>query len=89
MNTPDELTGPVNLGNPVEFTIVELARKIIEMTGSGSKLVNKPLPQDDPRQRKPDIGLARQALGWQPTIALEQGLEKTIGYFEQLLKELP
>jgi UDP-glucuronate decarboxylase len=88
MNSPDELTGPVNLGNPVEFTIAELARKIIEMTGSGSKLVNKPLPQDDPRQRKPDIGLAQQALGWQPTIALEQGLEKTIGYFEKLLKEL-
>ncbi|RJQ76890.1 MAG: SDR family oxidoreductase [Desulfobacteraceae bacterium] len=88
MNTPDDFTGPVNLGNPGEFTILELAQKVIDLTGSKSTLVFKDLPQDDPRQRKPDIDLAQKALDWQPTIVLEQGLSKTILYFEQLLKEL-
>jgi UDP-glucuronate decarboxylase len=88
MNSPDELTGPVNLGNPSEFTILELAQQVIALTGSKSKLVHKELPQDDPRQRKPDITLAQRELQWQPAIALENGLRKTIDYFEQLLKEL-
>ncbi len=85
MNTGDDVTGPVNVGNPGEFTIRELAEKVIELTGSSSKLVFKPLPQDDPRQRKPDITLAKSLLGWQPTIALEAGLKKTIAYFDDLL----
>lgn len=87
MDSPDDLTGPVNLGNPGEFTILELARKVIDITGSKSELIYKELPQDDPRQRKPDIALARKALGWQPAIALEEGLKKTITYFEKLLNE--
>ena len=82
----DEFTGPVNLGNPIEFTIKELAEKIIEMTDSKSKLTLKPLPQDDPKQRQPDITLAKKELGWEPKIKLEQGLEKTINYFSQLIK---
>ena len=88
MNTPDDCTGPMNLGNPSEFTILELARKVIDLTGSKSKLIFKELPQDDPRQRKPDINLARSTLKWEPTIELNQGLGKTIDYFENLLKEL-
>jgi UDP-glucuronate decarboxylase len=87
MNTSDDVTGPINLGNPVEFTMLELAGKIIDLTGSGSRLMHKPLPMDDPRQRKPDIRLARNALQWEPAVRLEQGLKKTIDYFEQLLKE--
>jgi UDP-glucuronate decarboxylase len=88
MNSPDEVTGPINLGNPGEFTILELAQKVIALTGSKSKIIYKELPQDDPRQRKPDISLAQKELQWQPTIALEAGLKKTIAYFDQLLKEL-
>ena len=88
MNTPDDFTGPMNLGNPSEFTILELARKVIDLTGSKSKLIFKTLPQDDPRQRKPDINLARSTLNWEPIIELDQGLGKTIDYFENLLKEL-
>ncbi len=88
MSSPDEFTGPVNLGNPGEFTILELAQKVIELTGSKSRLIHEPLPQDDPRQRKPDITLAQQQLHWQPTVALEQGLVKTIAYFDALLKEI-
>ncbi len=84
-NTPDEFTGPVNLGNPGEFTILKLAETVIRMTGSRSRIVHKPLPQDDPTQRKPDITLARTALGWEPTTALEEGLEKTITYFRHVL----
>jgi UDP-glucuronate decarboxylase len=84
MATSDDFTGPVNIGNPHEFTIVELARKVISLTGSASELVFKPLPSDDPLQRKPDISLAKTALGWQPTIELEQGLQKTIAYFKTL-----
>lgn len=86
MNTGDDVTGPVNVGNPGEFTIRELAEKVIELTGSKSKLVFKPLPQDDPRQRKPDITLAKKVLGWEPKVPLEEGLKKTIDYFDKLLK---
>jgi len=85
MNSDDALTGPVNLGNPVEFTIIQLAETVIKMTGSSSRLVYKPLPEDDPRQRQPDIALAREQLGWEPSVALEQGLAETIAYFEKLL----
>ena len=83
----DDFTGPVNLGNPVEFTIKELAEKIIEMTGSKSKLTLNPLPQDDPKQRQPDITLAKRELNWEPKIKLEEGLKKTIAYFDNLIKE--
>jgi len=85
MNTGEEFTGPVNIGNPVEFTIMELANKVIEMTGSKSKIIYKPLPSDDPMQRQPDISLAKKELGWEPRISLEEGLKKTIVYFDQLL----
>ena len=86
MNTPDDFTGPVNTGNPNEFTIKELAEKVIDLTGSGSKLVYKPLPSDDPMQRQPDITLAREKLGWEPTVQLDEGLKRTIPYFERLLQ---
>lgn len=85
MATRDEFVGPVNLGNPHEFTILELAESIIALTGSKSELVFKPLPSDDPTQRQPDISLARRELGWEPKIALNQGLEKAIMYFSDLL----
>jgi UDP-glucuronate decarboxylase len=85
MNSPDDFTGPVNLGNPHEFTIRKLAEKVIELTGSASKLEFKPLPADDPLQRQPDISLARRVLQWQPGIELEAGLRRTIAYFEGLL----
>lgn len=85
MNSPDEVVGPVNLGNPEEFTIRELAEKVISMTGSKSRLVNLPLPSDDPTQRQPDIALASEKLGWTPKIPLEKGLVSTIAYFEELL----
>jgi len=84
MESPAELIGPVNLGNPVEFTILELAEILIRMTGSRSKIVFKPLPQDDPSQRKPDIALAGEKLGWQPRVPMEDGLAKTIAYFRSL-----
>ncbi|VAX10731.1 UDP-glucuronate decarboxylase [hydrothermal vent metagenome] len=83
MDTSDDFTGPVNLGNPNEFTIRQLAEKVIEMTGSTSGLVYKPLPSDDPTQRQPDITLAREKLNWQPTIELDVGLVKTIAYFKK------
>ena len=86
MNTPKGFTGPVNLGNPVEFTILELADMVIEMTGSKSELVKKPLPQDDPVMRKPDITIAKEKLGWEPKTPLREGLKKTIDYFEDLLR---
>ena len=85
MNSPDDCIGPINLGNPGEFTIKELAEIVIEMTQSKSRLVYQPLPSDDPTQRCPDITLAREVLDWQPTIKLEEGLKKTILYFEKLL----
>jgi UDP-glucuronate decarboxylase len=87
MSAAPEITGPVNLGNPKEFTILELAEKIIDMTGSKSKVVFAPLPEDDPSQRQPDITLAKEHLAWQPEVPLEQGLEWTIAYFEHLLRE--
>jgi UDP-glucuronate decarboxylase len=86
METPDEFTGPVNIGNPAEMTIKQLAEKIVQLTASRSEIVFKALPHDDPRQREPDISLARQALNWNPKISLEDGLLKTIDYFERLLK---
>jgi UDP-glucuronate decarboxylase len=85
MAAPDEVTGPMNLGNPGEFTIRELAEKVIALTGSKSKLEFRPLPADDPLQRKPDIGLANKTLGWEPKIALEDGLTRTIAYFRQII----
>ena len=84
MHTPHRVTGPINLGNPGEFTVRELAETIIRITGSKSKIVYKPLPQDDPARRKPDISLARELLGWAPHIALEEGLRQTIDYFRNL-----
>ena len=84
MNTPDAFTGPVNLGNPGEFTIRELAEAVIRLTGSKSKLVTRPLPPDDPSQRQPDISLARKELGWEPQVKLEEGLIRTIAYFKTL-----
>lgn len=87
MNTPADFTGPVNLGNPVEFTILELANKVIDLTGSSAKIVYKPLPQDDPVRRRPDINLAKEKLGWEPLIQLEEGLKKTIKYFEELVSK--
>jgi len=84
MGTPDDFTGPINTGNPCEFTIKELAEKIITLTGSRSKLDYKSLPSDDPTQRRPDITLAKERLGWEPAVQLEEGLKKTIRYFEKL-----
>jgi UDP-glucuronate decarboxylase len=81
MATPDDFTGPVNIGNPGEFTILQLAEKVIALTGSRSSIVKRPLPSDDPMQRKPDLALARQHLQWEPTTALEPGLRRTIDYF--------
>jgi UDP-glucuronate decarboxylase len=86
MNAPDEVTGPVNLGNPVEMSIRELATKVIELTGSRSQLLIKPLPVDDPLQRCPDISLARRVLDWEPKVPLEQGLTRCIAYFDDLLR---
>ena len=86
MNAPEDLTGPVNLGNPNEFTIRELAERVIELTGSSSTLIFKPLPEDDPKQRQPDISMAKDRLKWSPTIELDEGLTKTISYFDELLK---
>lgn len=85
MNTPDGFTGPVNIGNPCEFTMLELARQVLALAGSKSELVFKPLPEDDPRQRQPDISLAQKTLGWNPAISLEQGLVQTIDHFRRVL----
>jgi UDP-glucuronate decarboxylase len=85
MATPDEFTGPVNIGNPNEFTILELAEKVIRLTGSKSKIVRMPLPPDDPSQRQPDITLAKRVLDWEPKIQLEEGLKQTISYFRSIL----
>ena len=86
MDSPVALTGPVNLGNPTEFTIRALAERVLALAGSQSKLIFQPLPQDDPKQRQPDIALATSALGWSPTIALDQGLSKTIDYFRRIIQ---
>jgi UDP-glucuronate decarboxylase len=89
METPDDVSGPVNLGNPVEFTIRQLAETIIALTGSSSKIAYRPLPEDDPRQRCPDISLAQKLLAWAPQVQLRDGLMKTIEYFERLLRSDP
>jgi UDP-glucuronate decarboxylase len=86
MDSPDAITGPINLGNPNEFTIRQLAERVIALTGAKSKLVKRPLPADDPMQRKPDIAKAKNILGWQPTVQLDEGLKKTIAYFDELLR---
>ena len=87
MDTSPDITGPVNVGNPVEFTIMELAEMTVSLVGSRSKIVHRPLPENDPKQRQPDISLAQQLLGWRPRIALKEGLAKTIAYFEHLLSD--
>jgi UDP-glucuronate decarboxylase len=86
MNTSDDFTGPVNIGNPGEFTILQLAQKIIELTNSRSRLIYLPLPQDDPIQRQPDITLAKNKLNWEPKVPLADGLVKTISYFKEKIK---
>ena len=85
MDTGPDVTGPINIGNPNEFTVRELAEKVIELTGSSSRIVEEPLPQDDPRQRQPDISKAKRDLGWEPTVQLEQGLTQTIDYFRKFV----
>ena len=87
MNTADDVTGPINIGNPDEFTMLELASMVIELTASRSRIVHRPLPQDDPRQRRPDISKANDLLGWAPHTALRDGLTRTIAYFEELLRD--
>jgi UDP-glucuronate decarboxylase len=87
MDAPEDVTGPINLGNPGEFTMIELAEAVIRLTGSASPMVFRPAPVDDPRQRQPDITKARGKLGWEPTIPLEQGLVHTIAYFDNLLSK--
>jgi UDP-glucuronate decarboxylase len=86
MATPDTFTGPVNLGNPIEVSVGDLAKKIIKMTGSRSKLIHLPLPEDDPKQRRPDITLAKKVLDWQPVVDLETGLSRTIEYFKLVIR---
>ena len=86
MNSANEVTGPVNLGNPNEFTMIELANKVIELTFSRSEIIFEPLPQDDPKQRQPDINLAKDLLGWQPSVELSDGLSTTINYFQSIIK---
>lgn len=88
MNSPKEFTGPVNLGNPAEFTILALAETIIKMTGSKSNIIYRPLPEDDPMQRKPVIDLAKKRLSWEPKIGLDEGLKKTIAYFKNIDRNL-
>jgi hypothetical protein len=85
MATPENVTGPINIGNPRDITIRELAERVIHLSGSSPKLINLPLPEDDPKQRRPDIIRAREALGWQPTV-LEDGLKRTVDYFTNMLQ---
>ncbi|MCX6266684.1 MAG: GDP-mannose 4,6-dehydratase, partial [Bacteroidetes bacterium] len=85
MNSREDFTGPVNIGNPNEFTMLELAKKVIYFTGSKSKIIHMPLPADDPTQRQPDISLAKKELGWEPKIMLDEGLVKTIDYFKSII----
>jgi UDP-glucuronate decarboxylase len=89
MESEDDIVGPINLGNPTEFTIRQLAEVVIDLTGSGSKIIHRPLPQDDPKQRQPDISKAQELLGWQPVLPLAEGLTRTIAYFEELLTREP
>jgi UDP-glucuronate decarboxylase len=85
MNADDTVTGPINIGNPGEFTMLELAERVLRLTGSQSKLIHFPLPEDDPKQRRPDISKAKELLGWVPTVALEEGLARTIAYFKTVV----
>jgi UDP-glucuronate decarboxylase len=85
MGSDDEFVGPVNLGNPGEFRMLELAEKVIELTGSSSKIIHMPLPQDDPRQRQPDISLAKEMLDWTPKVQLDEGIRKTVEYFKGVI----
>jgi UDP-glucuronate decarboxylase len=85
MDSPPEVTGPVNLGNPAEFTMLELAKQVLALTGSSSPIEHRPLPDDDPVRRRPDIGRARELLGWEPAVPLEEGLRRTVGYFREAL----
>jgi UDP-glucuronate decarboxylase len=85
MDSPADFIGPVNIGNPGEFTMLELAEKIVQIVGGKASLQFMPLPQDDPRQRQPDISLAKSALGWEPKVALEDGLKETVAYFRKRL----
>jgi UDP-glucuronate decarboxylase len=87
MATPADVTGPVNIGNPTEFTIIELASQVIGLVGSRSRIVHRPLPENDPKQRQPDISRANELLDWKPRIPLKEGLVKTIAYFEELLAD--
>jgi UDP-glucuronate decarboxylase len=87
MATPAQVTGPINLGNPEEFTILQLATLVVEMTGSRSRIVHHPKPEDDPRQRRPDVTAAKRVLDWSPRTPLKDGLKSTIGYFDELLKD--
>jgi UDP-glucuronate decarboxylase len=87
MESPDDVTGPINLGNPVEFTIRQLAEQVVALTGSKSKIEFRPLPADDPKQRQPDITRARKTLGWEPKVPLEEGLKKTVAYFDDLVSK--
>lgn len=87
MVSVDSIVGPINIGNPNEFSMLQLAKTIMDLTGSGSKIVHRPLPQDDPRQRQPDITKASNLLRWKPVVSLKEGLIKTIAYFEDLLRE--
>jgi UDP-glucuronate decarboxylase len=87
MGSADDVTGPINLGNPNEFSMRELAELVVSLTGSRSKIEYRPLPTDDPRQRQPDISRAQKTLGWEPKVQLEEGLEKTVAYFDALLSE--
>jgi len=87
MSTPEKVTGPINIGNPTEFSMLELATMVIDMTGSRSRVVHRPLPENDPRQRRPDISRAQELLSWKPRTQLKDGLRRTITYFEKLLSE--
>jgi len=87
MDTPAAVTGPVNIGNPGEFTILELAQMVVDLVGSRSKIVHRPLPENDPKQRRPDISLVQELLGWNPRVALREGLTSTVAYFERLLSD--
>jgi UDP-glucuronate decarboxylase len=87
MDTPANVTGPVNIGNPNEFTILELAQMVVALVGSRSKIVHRTLPENDPKQRRPDISLAQELLGWKPRVALKEGLTSTVEYFERLLSD--
>jgi UDP-glucuronate decarboxylase len=87
MMEQDQTTGPINFGNPSEITMLELAEQVLRLTGSRSRIVFQPLPADDPRQRQPDISLAKATVGWEPTVSLEDGLRETIAYFHRFLAE--